>query len=212
MKNFFNSENFLWQGFARLADYFIVSILWMVGCIPVVTAGTSCIALYDTVAHCIRFGEKDILRRFWNTYKAELRRGIAITLLWAVLSMVLSVPYQILAQMGEAGSIWNLLSIAYFVLLLLPVGAACWAIAIESRFTHSFAGLHRTALLFTIAHLPQTALISALFVVELNLLINFPFFAMFVPGLITSFQSHLIEKVFIKYTPSDADAVEEQTT
>lgn len=204
MKTFFNPENFLWQWFGRLTDFFIVSILWMVGCIPVVTIGTSCIALYDTVAHCIRFGERDMAKRFIRTYKRELRRGIGITLLWAVLAMLLAVPYQILTQMGEGGSIWQIAGIAYFVLLLLPLGAACWAIAIESRFTYSFGDLHRTALLFTFAHLPRTILITLLFVAELNLLINFPFFAMFVPGIITSLQSIFIEKVFTKYTPQDA--------
>ncbi len=203
MKNFFNPDNFLWQWFGRLADFFLASILWLVGCIPLVTAGTSCIALYDTVAHCIRFGERDMVRRFWRTYKAELGRGILLTLIWAVLAMVLSVPYQILSQLGEPGSVWQLVSIAYFVLLLLPLGAACWAIAIESRYTYSLAELHRTALLFTMGHLPATGAITVLFVLELNVLINFPFLAMFLPAMAVSFQSFFIEKVFRKYTPAE---------
>lgn len=209
MKNLFNPDYFLWQWFGRLADFFIVSILWLVGSIPLVTVGTSCIALYDTVAHCIRFGERDMAKRFFRTYKAELGRGIAVTVLWAVLAMILSVPHQILSQLGEPGNIWQLLSIAYFVLLLLPLGTACWAIAIESRYTYSMPELHRTALLFTFAHLPSTVAISLLFVLELNILINFPFFAMFLPGMTVSFQSFFIERVFRKYTPAqEADAIE----
>lgn len=205
MKNFFNSENFLWQWFAHLADYFLLSCMWLIGCIPVVTAGTACIALYDTVAHCIRGKEPDMFRRFLRTYKNELGRGIVLTLIWAVIAAVLGAAYQIVSQ--SAGG--SLIQVVCFFLLLLPLGIVCWAVAIESRFTYSVGALHRMAVIFTFAHLPHTAAIVALLVVELNVLINFPFFAMFLPGMVVSFQSWFIERVFRKYMPSEeAEAIE----
>ena len=42
---FFNPDNWLWRGFGRLADFFILSILWLVCSIPVVTIGAASIAL-----------------------------------------------------------------------------------------------------------------------------------------------------------------------
>jgi len=203
MKNFFNSENFLWQWFAHLADYFLLSCMWLICCIPVVTVGSASIALYDTVAHCIRGKEPDMFRRFFRTFKNELGRGIALTLVWAVLAALLGAGYQIMTQLAAENAGMALFQMVYFFLLLLPLGVLCWAVAIESRFTNSFAGLHRMAVIFTFAHLPHTAAIVALLVVQLNVLINFPFFALFLPGMVVTFQSWFIEKVFSKYTPSD---------
>lgn len=204
MKSFFSSENWFWKGFGRIADYFIISTMWMVCSVPLITAGTASIALYDTVAHCIRGGELDIARRFFGTFKKELGRGILLTLLWGAVTAVLNVGYQIVTQMGQ-GTLWQVFGIAYYITLLLPLGIICWLLAIESRFSHKFGELHRTALMVTISHLPQTLAIVAIFVAALNVCRNFPFFLMFVPAIMAHIQSIFIEKVFQKYTPEEPE-------
>lgn len=202
MKSFFNPDNFLWQFFGRIADYFILSCLWAVCSTPILTAGAASIALYDTVAHCIRGGERDMVPRFFGTFKRELGRGCLMILLWAVVAYILNVGHQILTQMAAQDSMWQLFSIVYFTSLLVPLGIGCWAIALESRFTYSFTELHRTALTFTFLHLPQTLGIVALFVITLNVLIYIPYLVMFLPCLMAALQSLLIEKVFAQYLPA----------
>ncbi len=201
MKSFFNPENFLWQWFGRIADFLILSCMWVIGCMPVVTIGTASVALYDTAAHCIHGKERDMARRFLNTYKKEAGRGILMTLLWALIAPVLNAGYQIVVQ-ATADTALSILGGVYFTLLLLPIGTACWVVAIESRFAHSFGQLHRNAILFTLGHLPQTLGIALLFVLALNILRAIPFLVMFIPGLTASLQALLIEKVFQKYTPA----------
>lgn len=205
MKNFFNSENFLWQWFGKLADFFLVSCMWVICSMLLVTAGPASIALYDTVAHCVRGKEPDMFRRFMRTFKNELGRGILMTLLWAVIGFVLNMGYQILTQMAAQDSSWQIFSIIYFVSLLVPLGVGAWAIAIESRFTHTFAGLHKAAVAFALGHLPQTLVIVILFVLTLNLTTAVPFLVMVLPGLMVTIQSVFIEKVFEKYMPTETD-------
>lgn len=206
MKSFFNSENFLWQWFGKLADFFLVSCMWVICSMPLLTAASASIALYDTVAHCVRGKEPDMFRRFMRTFKNELGRGIGITLLWAVLAFVLNMGHRILTQMAAQDNSWQIFSIIYFVSLLVPLGIAAWAIAIESRFTYSFGGLHKTAAAFALGHLPQTLAIVALFVLTLNLIIAIPFLVMVLPGLMVTLQSLFIEKIFAKYMHDAAEA------
>lgn len=200
MKNFFNPENFLWRWFAHLADYFILSCLWALCSAPVITVGAASIALYDTVAHCVRGKEEDMFRRFFRTLKNELGRGILLTLLWTAAGLTLNFGYQILVQLSTQSDVMNMVRIAYFLTLVIPLGMGCWVIAIQSRFTHTFFSLHRTALGFTFLHIPQTLAIAALFIIELNLVLYIPFLVMFLPGMTVAFQSWFIEKVFAKYT------------
>lgn len=199
MKNFFNPENFLWRWFGHLADYFLLSCLWALCSAPLITVGAASIALYDTVAHCVRGKEEDMFRRFFRTLKNELGRGILLTLFWTVAGLTLNFGYQILVQLATQSDVMNMVRIAYFITLVIPLGMGCWAIAIQSRFTHSFFSLHRTALSFTFLHIPQTLAIAALFVIALNLVLNIPFLVMFLPGMTVAFQSWFIEKVFVKY-------------
>lgn len=200
MGKFFNPDNWLWKGFGRLADYFLLSACWLIASVPLFTVGAASIALYDTVAHCIRQNEGQMYKRFFGTLRKELTRGIGLTVLWVIICFLLNMGYQLITQLAGAGSI---LSIAYFVTLFIPLGIICWLVAIESRFEYSFGELHRTAVLFTFAHLPATVAVTALLVVVVNVIVNFPFFLIFLPALLTQLQSVFIEKVFQKYMPEE---------
>jgi len=201
----FNPDNFLWRWSAKLADYVILSCLWLLCCIPVITIGASFIALYDSVAHCVRGPEGGAYRRFLRTFKRELGRGIVMTLVWAVLCWFLNAGYQVMTQLAEQGNTWTILSIVYFCTLFVPLGTICWAVALESRFTYSFVDLHRNAFIFTFAHLPHTFAIVALLVLALNVCMNMLPLIMIIPGLMVYLQSFFAEKVLKRYMPEETE-------
>ena len=201
--NFFNPDNWLWRGFGRLADFFILSALWILCSIPVVTIGASSIALYDTVAHCFRYNEGAMVSRFFRTFKQELRRGILLTVVWAVVGYLFNVSYQIVIQLGDGSSFWSVLSLVYFVILTIPVGMACWAIGLQSRFAYSFKELHKNAAMMTLGYFPRTLAIVVIFALFYNVIINMFFMVMFLPALMVNLQSMFMEPVFRKYMPEE---------
>lgn len=202
----FNSENFIWRWCAKLADYVILSCFWILCCIPVVTIGPACIALYDATAHCVRGPEGGTYRRFFRTFKRELGRGILMTLMWAAICWFLNAGYQVMVQLAEGSSTWTILSIVYFCSLFIPLGTVCWAVALESRFTYSFGALHKNAFIFTFAHLPHTFAIVALLVLAINVCINFFPLIIVIPGLMVYLQSFFAERVLKKYMPAETEA------
>ena len=203
--NFFNPDNWLWRGFGRLADFFILSALWILCSIPVVTIGASSIALYDTVAHCFRYNEGAMVSRFFRTFKQELRRGILLTVVWAVVGYLFNVSYQIVIQLGDGSSFWSVLSLVYFVILTIPVGMACWAIGLQSRFAYSFKELHKNAAMMTLGYFPRTLAIVVIFALFYNVIINMFFMVMFLPALMVNLQSMFMEPVFRKYMPEEEE-------
>lgn len=205
MHTFFNPDNFLWRWCGKLADFVVLSCLWLLCCLPIVTVIPSCIALYDACAHCVYGKESGTYRRFFRTFKNELRQGILMTLVWALIAFILNAGYQILCQMAAENSGLQMFSIVYFCTLMIPLGIACWAIALESRFTYTFAGLHKNALIFTFAHLPQTVAIVILFVLALNVCINIIPLVMFIPGLMVYLQTFFTERVLKRYMPEDEE-------
>lgn len=206
MKTIFDPDNWFWRSFGRLADYFILSMIWLACCLPIVTIGTACIALYDTVAHCFRFQEGNMVKRFFGTFKRELLRGILLTVLWAVVGYLLNVGYQIIYQLGAGDATWAVFSLVYLVTLFVPLGAVCWVISLESRFAYSFLQLHSTAFIFTFGHLLQTVAIVALLVAAVIVIFNFPYLLLFLPAALAHLQSFFIEKVFKKYMPDEEQA------
>ena len=79
---FFSPDNWYWKPFGYVGDAVILSGMWLLGSIPVVTAGAATTALYDCVAHCVRGGEKDVLSRFLSTAKREWKQAFLSTLIW----------------------------------------------------------------------------------------------------------------------------------
>ena len=68
----FNPQNRFWQTLDHFADLLILSLLWLVCSLPLVTAGAACAALYDAVARCVRGAEPLPWKRFWQTFRREL--------------------------------------------------------------------------------------------------------------------------------------------
>ena len=141
--------------------------------------------------------------RFFQTFKRELVRGILLTVVWAVVGYLFNVSYQILTQMGETGSIWSTISVVYFVVLVIPVGIAIWAIGLESRFANTFGQLHKNAVMFAMGYLPRTVAVVLIFVLFYNVLINLPFLVMFLPAIMVNLQSMFMEPVFRKFMPEE---------
>ena len=57
MGRMFDPQNSFWRFFGLVPDVLILSLMWVLFSLPVVTIGASTTALYDAVAHGIRFKE-----------------------------------------------------------------------------------------------------------------------------------------------------------
>lgn len=56
MNKIFGHDTFFFRFMNQAGNVIIASLLWLVGCLPVVTIGTSTIALYYTTVKSVRRG------------------------------------------------------------------------------------------------------------------------------------------------------------
>lgn len=199
MRSFFNPENGLWRLLGYLGDVLILSFLWIVCSLPLLTAGAATAALYDAVVSDFRRGETDYLQRFLRTFKRELVGSLLPTLLWGG---VLGLLFWLLDRFASAasGNAAYVAAIALLVLLLLPLGCACWVFPLLSRFTLRFGALNGNAVRLALGYLPRTLLIAASALGGLYLTLRFlllPVF--FLPPLMMLLWSWWMEPVFQKY-------------
>ena len=205
MNNLTHKENPLLYWFSKIGDFFVLSILWLLLCLPVVTFIPACIALFDSVAHCIHGTEDGCVSRFFRTLKSELLRGILLSVLWAAIGFLLVWGYSILYQMGKEDPAMATYSLVYLFTMLIPLGILAWLIPVESRFEHSFFGLIKAAVVYSICHLPTTVLLLVVFLLALVLVFLLPVLGVLMPAIAVTVQCRLIEKVFTKYIPQDEE-------
>lgn len=210
MIGYSENNNFFMRWFGKLADVIMLSLLWTLCSLPLVTIGAATIALYDTIAQCIHGKHESPYKYFFHVFKTELLRGILITLVWAALGFVLYLGYSFLYQWGRENAMMRTYSMVYLGTLVIPVAIFCWLIPIESRFNYGFFGLHKEAAIFTIVHLPTTGIMLAITAAATVMTIFFPALIILLPGIVVTLHSHFAEKVFKRYISEEEQEEEEQ--
>ena len=199
MRSYYDNDNFFMRWFGKMADVLLLSLLWAVCCLPVVTMGAASIALYDAIARCVHGDQESPFKYFFRVFKTEFLRGLLITLVWAVLAFGLYIGYMYLYQMGKTNSAVGIYSMVYLGTMLIPVGIFAWLIALEARFQYGFFALHKAAATFAIVHLPTTGIALGILAVAVAILVFMPALIVLLPGIVVTFQSWFIEKIFKKY-------------
>lgn len=194
----FDPQNKFWQCVGKAPMVFGLSILWLLMCLPIITIVPATIALYDAVARNLRPDEKGVFARYFRTFAKELKRGIPLSILWAVIIWLLLCGLQALQTQAEADAAYGTWLTVYQVSLLIPTGIFLWMNALESRFVYSFFGLLKNSLTFFLAYLPQSLLMTIIFIVAvLSCIVYIPLIFV-MPALLMLALSFPVESVLLK--------------
>lgn len=199
MNRFFNSENWLWKPFSWIADIFILSRLWFLCSVPLVTLGASTTALYDAVAHCLRGPDKNTYTRFFQTFRREFKLSTLSALFWGVLLALGYLAVRFFAGIAAPSKTATMLTAGALLLLTVLLGVLCLGLALLSRFTFSLKDLLATTGKLAMAQLPRTMILGILtaFAAYLSFQFWVPF--LFLPALLILLWTVLLEPVFAKY-------------
>lgn len=142
----------------KLGQMILLSIVWMIGCIPVLTIGTSTTALYYAVIKSIRRDHGSALWEFWRSYRGNLKRGIPVTLIILSTSLLLWGNIQYLSQ---AESTQTFLLLGSVILLCLILATAVYICPVLSRFSMNAYSAVKLAFVMAIRYFPVTVLLTA---------------------------------------------------
>lgn len=189
----------VWNFFNAITDVLLLSLLWCLCSLPLVTLGASTTALYDAAVHGIRYREPGLYRRFFQTFRREWKTATAVTLLWGLVLLfgvyVLALLDEAAAQSATAGVVAG----GYRVLMGIPLTAACWSCMLLSRFTYQFRSLTANALRFLPVHLPSSLVIGVFTWLVCWYCSSYPIALTFAPAVTAIVWSLAAEPVFKKY-------------
>ena len=203
-RGYFDPESLAWKPFGWIGEIVILSLMWGVCCIPVVTIGAATTALYDTVVHVMRRREGDMIERFFGTFKKELKSGILSTLLWMAVGFLVYLFYQVVGRAIPPSPIRNTAMVLYHILVpFFLLCILCWVFPLLSRFTFTTAALNATALRLAFGHILRSIAMALLAGGAIIVCWLFATPIIFLPGLVAWLWSFLIEPVFRGYENKD---------
>lgn len=204
LQSLFNPDSAFFRFTGRVLDAVVLSVLFLMCCVPVVTIGPAASALYYSCVKYLRRGESGAYRGFFHAFRDNLRAGIPATLFFLLLGLALDALYLFLTMAAQAqGQVWPLVRVVYCVLLLLPLAYLAVTFPLLSRFTFTAGGLLSTALRLTLRHLPAALGTAVVLAASVVLTLRFLYWGavLLTPAVCALVSSLLLEPVFRRYTP-----------
>ena len=204
-RSIFHPESGLMITLGQITDCIFLSMFWFLGCLPVVTIGTSFAALYDSTFRGFRKGEKNTWKRFQNVFKENWKAGIAPTVIF-LLAFGLLVRLAIMlwnAAVYEQIS-WALFAAGAF-LCVCVLGILSVLFPMLSRFENPLGAQLKNTLLLALANMPRTIALGLLNTVTVLLCVRFVVPLFFLPSLAALIGSLFIEPMFRPYMPKEDD-------
>lgn len=198
-RNLLRPDSPLMITMTQITDCIFLSLFWLLGCFPVVTAGASFGALYDSVYYGFRRGDKHPWQRFFHSFKANWKSGIVPTLVFILLAVLLGKGTIGLWNAAVYGSIsWTAFAAGAF-LGVTALGILSVLFPVLSRFENTLANLLKNTLLLSLANLPRTIALGMLNAAAVLLCAKYIFPLFFLPGLIALISTWLVEPMFKPY-------------
>ncbi|MEH7480967.1 YesL family protein [Neobacillus drentensis] len=75
MEKIFGIEGRIFSTLAKIFDLLMLNIVFLIGCLPIVTIGASMTALYSVTLKMVRDEECYVVKDFWSSFKKNLKQS-----------------------------------------------------------------------------------------------------------------------------------------
>lgn len=196
----------------KVADIMILGIVFMIACIPVITAGASFTAAYYMGFKMVKNEETYIIKGFFKAFKENFKQA---TILWIFVLVILAVivaDYQIILYSGLAFASW--IRVAMVSVTLIAALGVVFVFPLQARFQNTVKHTFKNAFLMALSHLPSAFLLIIIYAVPYLLLWLvpqlFPVVFLLGFGVIFYFKSFVLLRVFRKYEGPEEGAEESE--
>ena len=211
MGGFFQYDSSFSRVLNRIVDCFYASILWIIGCIPIITVGASTTALFTVARRTFKEDRGYVWETFRDTFKAEFKQTTIIWMIQIVIYLVLAFNRMIMLQFLEQGSPLGFMYYVYHYAILYEIVWCVYTFAYASRFKLDVKGIMKNSAVLSLRYLPISVLFLVLIVASLRLVMDMPFFAFVLPAVLVWIFRFFLEKIFRKImTYEDRSRIEEQ--
>ena len=172
MRNIFKIGSPFMELLTHLANLMLLSLLWIVCCIPVVTVVPASVALYYVSLKMVRKVNYSICKDFFHSFIDNLKQGIVLNIVFLICIVLLSVNYFVFSSIQS-----SLSQVASAILLLLTISflnTMLYTFPLQAQFANTVLGTLKNAFFMSIQRLPNTIIILLLNMLSVIFALIFP--------------------------------------
>ncbi|MCR5293936.1 MAG: DUF624 domain-containing protein [Lachnospiraceae bacterium] len=154
MNTLFDPDGFLMQGLRQISSLLLLNLLTLLFCLPLISSGAALAAMHYVIYDMQEGREGYIGRTLLTRFKADLKKGTILTLLFAAAGIFLYIDYQ--AASGENALLPPFFKIPAIALGILLFAVFLYAIPLEAKFENTVSATLKNAAILAAAYLPRT--------------------------------------------------------
>lgn len=197
--------------FAMVANLFMVNLLFIICCLPVVTVGASFAALNKVAKDVVLDkGDTAVFKPFFRAFCENFKQA---TIIWLIVAIVLAfAAWSVILSAAMGDAVLNLSQTIFGIVAIVVLAVALYLFPLIVRFQNGLGRHLRNAIILAVANLPRTILITAFnaipFLVTYNCtldtILNWGFYWIIAgPAVGAYFTNWLLNPVFSKFEPKE---------
>lgn len=198
MQRIFDLENPFFSIIRKIMNMICLNLLWILLCVPIVTAGASSAAFYYAIQKTIKHDRGYVFQTFFQGFKVDFKQA---TLAWLLILAGLTLSLLDIAALDtlvEAGRVTGGFQVLFYLIMILIGVYAVWLFACIARFENTLKDSMRNAAILMIGNLPVSAAVFFLIAGAAMVIWIMPIAALIMPASVLWLASVLTEKVFRK--------------
>lgn len=195
----FNYNNPVIVFMVKVANMIIVSLYWILCCIPVVTVLPACAALYHTVNKVIFGNGNGVTRVFFRAFKDALRPGVVLTVLAELVGALVAFGIYTGLQIWDAGMFGTVYMAAGVLIGFVCLTTLIYVAPTLSRFEGGISVVLRLSMYFAMKNQFRSAWFAVLLGLAFWGVDFFPLLLLVMPALYADLVRGGMEKVMRAY-------------
>ena len=192
--NILDSRVYRWLEVAT--DFFLLNLIWLVACLPVVTIFPSTAAMFGVVRDWVRGKEGSLTRTFVTRFRENFGQSLLIGAIWAVFGVALVLDFLVANQL----SYWPGVVMKSVLVLASSVFAfgSVFLFPVMVHYDTDWKTVIKNSLLLSIGRLPTTVVCLVFVVVTAGISAVFPFMVIITGSITAYFVYRLCDREFRK--------------
>lgn len=210
MGGFFNMDNPVFNFLGKLVDIFMLSVFWLVCCIPVFTIGASTAAMYYTANKVLKRGRGYIASEFFRSFKQNFKQGAILSVIFVVLALFFSWDAYLMKENYANGMSLGKIYPIFYAFMILEAALVIYVFPYLARFENDTKSVIRNSGIIAIAHLPKTLLCLLIMIFAGLMIYIVPITICIVPAAVTLLLNRILEKIFYIYMTDEQKQIEDE--
>lgn len=206
MNSLFSLDNPVMRFLTKFFDVMLLSVIWILFSLPLITVGASTTAMYYAAVKVIRRDRGYLFQEFWKSFKMNF---VHATISWLIIvAGTFLFIYNVKFALTLTGNMGTLLTIAYAFLCVAVIGCGLYLFPVLSRFSMKYSQLLKTSVFLFFKFIPRSIVLVVIVAAALLCLYSAQILLFVIPASATLLFSLIMEPILKKFTPHTEDEEE----